>query len=103
MEFGFRTRKAGVKTEFIRHGFTHESEMLTGDLNIMDVHWIIQYRITNPRNYLFNVEDQLKTISDISQSVINQQVGDRTIFDVIGSERTNIQQNSLEMMNMFLR
>jgi membrane protease subunit HflK len=101
MEFGYRTAKPGVKTEFIRHGFKHESEMLTGDLNIMDVHWIIQYRIINPRYYLFNVEDQYKTISDISQSVINQQVGDRTIFDVIGSERTNIEQNSLEMMNMF--
>lgn len=103
VEFGFRTRKAGVKTEFIRGGFTHESEMLTGDLNIMDVQWIIQYRITEPRNYLFNVEDQAQTIRDISQSVINQQVGDRTIFDVIGSERTNIEQNSLEMMNLYFK
>ncbi len=100
-EFGFRTRKAGVKTEFIRGGFSHESEMLTGDLNIMDVQWIIQYQIKEPKKYLFNVEDQDQTIRDISQSVINQQVGDRTIFDVIGSERTNIEQNSQEMMNLY--
>jgi len=73
--------------------------MLTGDLNIVDVQWVIQYRITNARNWLFNVENQKKTIRDISQSVINQLIGDRTIFDVIGNERANIEQKGQEMMN----
>ena len=76
-----------------------ESIMLTGDLNIIDVEWIIQYQITDARAWLFNVEDQQKTIRDISQSVINMLVGDRTIFDVIGAERANIEVQGQELMN----
>ena len=73
--------------------------MLTGDLNIVDVEWIIQYQIVDAKAWLFNVQDEQKTIRDISQSVINQLVGDRTIFDVIGSERANIESQGLELMN----
>jgi membrane protease subunit HflK len=80
-----------------------ESIMLTGDLNIIDVEWIIQYQIMDANNWLFNVENQRKTIRDISQSVINLLVGDRTIFDVIGNERANIEQKSQEMMNEFFK
>jgi membrane protease subunit HflK len=73
--------------------------MLTGDLNIVDVEWIIQYRITDPVAWLFNVQDQQKTIRDISQSVVNRLVGDRTILDVMGSERPNIEIQAQEDMN----
>lgn len=73
--------------------------MLTGDLNIIDVEWIIQYRIVDPKAWLFNVSNQEKTIRDISQSVVNLLVGDRTIFDVIGDERTNIEFLAQEQMN----
>jgi membrane protease subunit HflK len=100
-EFGFRTRKAGIRTQYSSREYAEESIMLTGDLNIVDVEWIIQYKIKDPNHWLFNVEDQDKTIRDISQSVINQLVGDRTIFDVIGIERENIQDKSREMMNSF--
>jgi membrane protease subunit HflK len=98
-EFGYRTEKAGVTTIYSNRIYPEESLMLTGDLNIVDVQWVIQYRITNARNWLFNVENQKKTIRDISQSVINQLVGDRTIFDVIGNERANIEQKGQDMMN----
>ncbi|MCP4154073.1 MAG: FtsH protease activity modulator HflK [bacterium] len=100
-EFGFRTQSPGVRTEFRSHGFENESIMLTGDLNIVDVQWIIQYKIEDPEAWLFNVEHREKTIRDISQSVINLLVGDRTIFDVIGSERANIEQIGQEKMNEF--
>ena len=100
-EFGFRTRKAGIRTQYSSRDYAEESIMLTGDLNIVDVEWIIQYKIKDPNHWLFNVEDQEKTIRDISQSVINQLVGDRTIFDVIGIERENIQDKSKGMMNRF--
>ena len=73
--------------------------MLTGDLNIIDVEWIIQYQITDARAWLFNVDERHKTIRDISQSVINLLVGDRTIFDVIGAERASIELKGQEMMN----
>jgi len=67
-----------------------ESIMLTGDLNIVDVQWIIQYRIEDPAKWLFNVQERDKTIRDISQSVINQLVGDLPILAIMSSERGRI-------------
>lgn len=98
-EFGFRTERAGVKTTYARGNFTAESVMLTGDLNIADVTWIIQYKINDPKAWLFHVQDQRKTIRDISQSVINQLVGDLAVFDVVTTQRTRIEQNGMERMN----
>jgi len=98
-EFGFRTERPGITTIRAAQDFPHESIMLTGDLNIVDVEWIIQYRIVDTFNWLFKVQDKEKTIRDISQSVINQLVGDRAIFDVIGAERANIETQSQEHMN----
>ena len=98
-EFGFRTEQPGIVSTFSTADFSSESIMLTGDLNIIDVEWIIQYQITDARAWLFNVADQHKTIRDISQSVINMLVGDRTIFDVIGSERANIEVQGQDIMN----
>ena len=74
--------------------------MLTGDLNIVDVEWIIQYRINDPRAWLFSVSDRQKTIRDISQSVINSLVGDRLILGVIGPDRQTIQDSAVSMMNV---
>jgi len=102
-EFGFRSEKPGIRTEFSAQDFAAEYVMLTGDLNIIDVKWIIQYRIMDPKFWLFNVENQQKTIRDISQSVINQLVGDRTIFDVIGNERANIEQKGQDLMNEYYK
>jgi len=98
-EFGFRTLESGVVSTYSNADFSSESIMLTGDLNIVDVEWIIQYQITDARAWLFGVENKEKTIRDISQSVINMLVGDRTIFDVIGSERANIEVQGAQMMN----
>lgn len=98
MEFGFRTEESGVDTRYSSADYPEESIMLTGDLNIIDAEWIIQYRISNPRQWLFKVYDQYQTIRDISQSAINQLVGDRAILDVIGSERSNIEFQAQELM-----
>ena len=98
-EFGFRALRPGINTVYSPEDFPDESIMLTGDLNIVDVEWIIQYRISDPVKWLFRVNDQRKTIRDISQSVINLLVGDRAILDVIGSERANIEQQGQDMMN----
>ncbi|MFW6180417.1 MAG: FtsH protease activity modulator HflK [Spirochaetota bacterium] len=98
-EFGFRTARADVATVYDERDYGDESTMLTGDLNIVDVEWIIQYRISDPVAWLFQVENQRKTIRDISQSVINLLVGDRAILDVIGAERATIEQSGLDMMN----
>jgi membrane protease subunit HflK len=97
-EFGFRTERPGVTSIRASEDYPEESVMLTGDLNIVDVEWIIQFRIVDPFKWLFGVQDREKTIRDISQSVINELVGDRAIFDVIGSERANIESQSQERM-----
>jgi membrane protease subunit HflK len=98
-QFGFRTAQAGVQTRYEERSYPEESTMLTGDLNIVDVEWIIQYRIKDPKAWLFNMDDRPKTIRDISQSVINMLVGDRTILDVIGPQRTLIEEAGTQLMN----
>ncbi|MEI6388905.1 MAG: FtsH protease activity modulator HflK [Spirochaetota bacterium] len=98
-QFGFRSEKTGPQTTYTTEAYPAESTMLTGDLNIVDVEWIIQYRIVDPRAWLFNLQDRHKTIRDISQSVINQLVGDRSILGVIGPERQAIQDIAVRHMN----
>lgn len=99
-QFGFRTVKGGVVNTY-ENNITTETTMLTGDLNIVDVEWIIQYRIDDPRAWLFNVHEDVRTstIRDISQAAINTLVGDRAILDVIGPERTAIENNAIILMN----
>jgi len=97
-QFGFKTIKSGRNNEY-KNNISSESTMLTGDLNIVDVEWIIQYRIVDPKQWLFGVNEKTQTIRDISRSVINTLVGDRAILDVMGSERSNIETLAQEMMN----
>jgi len=97
-QFGFKTIKSGRNSEY-KNNIGAESTMLTGDLNIVDVEWIIQYRIVDPKQWLFGVYEKQQTIRDISRSVINTLVGDRAILDVMGSERTSIETLALDMMN----
>lgn len=97
-QFGFKTVKAGRNNEY-KNNIGAESTMLTGDLNIVDVEWIIQYRIVDPKQWLFGVYEKNQTIRDISRSVINELVGDRAILDVMSSERSTIETLALDMMN----
>lgn len=97
-QFGFKTINEGRQNEY-KNNITAESTMLTGDLNIVDVEWIIQYKIVDPKQWLFGVYEKKSTIRDISRSVINTLVGDRPILDVMGSERSNIETLALDMMN----
>lgn len=97
-QFGFKTVKSGRNNEY-KNNISEESEMLTGDLNIVDVEWVIQYKITDPKQWLFNVYEKEQTIRDISRSVINTLVGDRAIFDVISSDRSTIQNLAQDQMN----
>ncbi len=97
-QFGFKTTKSAVASQY-QNNITTESTMLTGDLNIVDVEWIIQYRIVDPRQWLFSVQDKERTIRDISRSVINELVGDRAILNIMGSERSNIESLAITMMN----
>jgi membrane protease subunit HflK len=96
-EFGFRTMRSGNFPTYASQ--TAESIMLTGDLNIVDIEWIIQYRVVDPRAWVFNVHERRETIRDVSRSVINMLVGDRTIMDIMGIERSSIEIEALAIMN----
>jgi len=96
-EFGFRTMRGGNFPAYAAQAA--ESIMLTGDLNIVDVEWIIQFRVVDPRAWVFNVRERRETIRDVSRSVINMLVGDRAIMDIMGIERSAIEHEALVLMN----
>jgi membrane protease subunit HflK len=96
-QFGFSTLKSGISSTYASK--TNESTMLTGDLNIVEVEWIIQYRITDSKSWVFKVLNQEKTIGDVSRSVINMLVGDRTIMDIMSPERSAIENAGIDIMN----
>ncbi|MCF8337406.1 MAG: FtsH protease activity modulator HflK [Bacteroidales bacterium] len=90
-EFGFRTQKAGVRTQYARSSSTKdESLMLTGDLNLANVEWVVQYRIDKPYNYLFKVRNADNTLHAISEAVMRQVVGDRTVNEVLTIGRSEV-------------
>lgn len=98
MEFGFQTIKADVRSEYNRDAEHKDvALMLTGDLNLADVEWVIQYRIKDPYNYLFKVRDASATLRDISEATMRQIVGDRTVNEVITVGRT---QMSIELKDL---
>jgi membrane protease subunit HflK len=97
-QFGFTTLKSGISTSYATNK-TREATMLTGDLNIVEVEWIIQYRIVDSRAWVFNVMERERTISDVSRSVINMLVGDRAIMDIMSPERSAIEIAGVELMN----
>ena len=65
--------------------------MVTGDLNSALVEWIVQYRITEPEDYLFEVRDPAQTLRDVSESVMREVVGDRTVDEIITIGREDIE------------
>jgi len=95
-EFGFRTVSAGVQSQFTKAGTTDESLMLTGDLNLADVEWVVQYRIDDPYSYLFKVRNPISSLRDISEAAMRQVVGDRTVNEVLTVGRTEIANKVLE-------
>ena len=92
-EFGFRTLSSvpGQKTRYDPRGdYKGESLMLTGDLNVIDVQWIIQYRIEDPIKYLFQVRNTPKTIRDTSEAIMRRAVGNRLGSDVLTTGRVAV-------------
>ena len=88
--FGFRTIQPGIRTTREKGAMMErESLMLTGDLNVIDIEWIIQFRREDPQKYLFNILDPIKAIRDISQSVIRRIVGNWS-FDYVLQNREEL-------------
>ena len=116
-EFGFRTVEPGVRTSFSKDSFLDESLMLTGDLNVAEVAWIVQYRIADPVKYLFGnrsptpvPSDAVKScnrmppsaLCDVAQIVMRSVVGDHTVTEVLTERRAEIaHQVQVKMQELF--
>ncbi len=89
-EFGFRTKRAGVQTEFGKDDHTQEAIMLTGDLNVATVEWVVQYKIADPYKYLFNVRAVEETFRLMSEAAMRQIVGDHNVTELLTVGRESI-------------
>lgn len=97
-EFGFRTADSSGpdRTQFSDRDFPDESLMLTGDLNIIRVEWVVQYRISDPIKYLYSMREPAQTLRDLSESVMRRVVGNRVGSEVLTTARVEIANDARE-------
>jgi len=95
-EFGFSTLKTrqGERSTYSAAQFEDESLMLTGDLNMIDVEWVVQYRIEDPIKFLYQMREPTRTLRDISESVMRRIVGNMLGSEVLTIGRVEIQQKA---------
>ena len=97
LEFGFST--PGATSLYQGDPQPEETEtMITGDLNTALVPWVVQYRITDPKMYLFGAREPEKTLRDLSESVMREVIGDRTVDEVLTIGRHDIETSTLKRL-----
>ena len=101
-EFGFRTLRPGIKTQYATRGYENESWMLTGDLKIAEVKWVVQYKIKDAKDYLFNVKNVENTIFDVSEAAVRLMIGDRSFTEVLQAERESVAIEARKYMQQLL-
>lgn len=102
-EFGFRTRNTeGRRTSYDQKNFDDESLMLTGDLNVADVEWVVQYQISDPFKFLFQTSSPESNIRDVSESIMRRVVGDRLVTEVLTTGRVEIASEAQVLMQDIL-
>ncbi|MFA5355974.1 MAG: FtsH protease activity modulator HflK [Candidatus Omnitrophota bacterium] len=101
-EFGFKTMQAGVRSRYGRGDYLDESLMLTGDLNILDVRWIVQFRIKDAVKLMFATRNPLNNIRDISEVVMRRFVGDYSVDEVLTVKREEIDDLSQQEIQRIL-
>ena len=112
MELGFRSGADGTASVTL---VSVEAQMITGDENIVDVGAVIQYRISDLRSYLFEVDDpgdtdrgiaagspDGRTLRDVAETSLRQVVGARTIDDALTEGREQIQEDTRLQMQTIL-
>lgn len=98
LEFGFAT-PGHTNADQVSAEPSKEKSMVTGDLNSALVEWIVQYRITDPKNYLFDVREPGQTLRDLSEAVMREVVGDRTVDEIITIGRQEIETTVLARLS----
>ena len=101
-EFGFRTERAGVRTQYSTSSFDDESLMLTGDLNVLEVTWIVQFRVKDPVKLLFNIRNPRETVRDVSEAVMRQVIGDSSVTEALTTRRIEINEEVQQKMQEIL-
>ena len=97
MEFGFRTTRPGIRTEYrVTTESMREAVMLTGDLNVAVVEWIVQYKIKDPYKYLFKIRDAETTFRYMNEAIVRKVVGDNSVDEVITVGRARIANEAKE-------
>jgi len=97
-EFGFSSTRPGSRARFGTGSETlNVTQMLTGDLNVALVPWIVQYRVKNPYNWLFKVRNVRRILTDMSEATMRLVVGDRSVDEVI-NKRTEIAVEAKELL-----
>jgi len=97
LEFGFRTTRAGIKSEYqITPEVAQEAVMLTGDLNVVVLEWIVQYKIKEPYKYLFKMRDADNTFRDMNEAVVRRVVGDSSVDEVLTVGRARLANEAKE-------
>lgn len=86
-EFGFRTVQPGLRPTYSKEGLNEEALTLTGDLNVSDLEWIVQYQIADGFKYLFRIKDPQSTIRDVAEAAVRKAVGNSNVTEVLTTER----------------
>ena len=97
LEFGFTSRGATNEDQISREP-EQEQTMVTGDLNMALIQWVVQYRIENAKTFLFHVRDPGATLRDASEAVMREVVGDRTVDEVLTIGRQDVENEALVRM-----
>ncbi len=104
-EFGFRTAGFSGRSTYSKSGFSNESLILTGDLNVSDLEWIVQFKIEDPFKFVFNINNGVETLRDISEAMTRKIVGDANVTDVLTTDRamlaTRIQDEIQRTLNSY--
>lgn len=91
MEFGFRTAEPGIRTQYrTTPESAKEAVMLTGDLNVAVVEWIVQYKIRDPYKFLFRIRDANATFRYMNEAIVRRVVGDNSVDEVITVGRARL-------------
>jgi len=102
MEFGFRTAVAGAQTVYrpATAELSRESLMLTGDLNVAVVEWIVQYKIKEPYAFLFRVRNVEDTLRSLSEAAMRSIVGDHSVNEVLTTGRQKVATQAKEVLQL---
>jgi membrane protease subunit HflK len=98
-EFGFRTTRPGVHSEFaVPADAQKEAVMLTGDLNVLNVEWIVQYKIKDPYKFLFKMREAQSTFRDMNEAVVRRVIGDNSVDEVLTTGRDRLAHEAKETL-----